>query len=192
MKINTSRFGEIVADEQDIIFFREGILGFESLQKYILVDPGDETLILWLQSVESEDIAFPILEPRVFRRDYSVKLPASELEQLELASVNEGRIFSILTIPEDIRQMTANLKAPLIFNTKKQKGRQAILSQNEYEIRCPMFKELRSHILSIRAAAGASITDSPSGAPASGKEEAPKESAEGARLARLTEPEMEA
>lgn len=151
MKISTSRFGEIEVSEEDIITFRDGILGFESLQRYFLVDPGDETLILWLQSLDDEGTAFPILEPKIFKPDYKVKISKGELEQLKLESINQAKIYSILTIPEDIQSMTANLKAPLVINLQTKSGRQTVLSQNDYDVRFEMFKALKQHIISIRS-----------------------------------------
>ena len=59
MKIGTTRFGELEVENSDIISFKEGLLGLKTL-KFFVVDPGDqETLILWLQSTEQPNIAFP-------------------------------------------------------------------------------------------------------------------------------------
>ncbi len=65
MKVNTTRFGELTVNNEDIINFSEGLLGFESLTQFFVVDPGDSTLILWLQSIEDASIAFPIIEPKI-------------------------------------------------------------------------------------------------------------------------------
>ena len=51
MKVKTTRFGELDVDKKDIITFKEGLLGFEGLNKFFIVDPGDQTLILWIQSL---------------------------------------------------------------------------------------------------------------------------------------------
>ena len=56
MKIDTTRFGELEVENSDIISFKEGLLGFENLKKFFVVDPGDQTLILWLQSTEQPNI----------------------------------------------------------------------------------------------------------------------------------------
>ena len=69
MKVNTTRFGELEVKNEDVINFSEGLLGFEKLTKFFVVDPGDSTLILWLQSTEDESIAFPIIEPKIFKPD---------------------------------------------------------------------------------------------------------------------------
>lgn len=151
MKIQTSRFGTMDVAEKDIIHMAEGLLGFEDLNKYFIVDPSDDTMILWLQSVERPEIAFPILEPKVFRPDYHVRLSANELRTLRLDSVSKGEtlVYSILTIPEDPRNMTANLKAPIVINVRESIGRQVVLQENEYSIKCAMYKELLALIMSV-------------------------------------------
>ena len=66
MIIKTGRFGQLTVGDDETVIIPQGILGFPDYTKYCLVDPGDETLILWLQSIENTDIAFPILEPKNF------------------------------------------------------------------------------------------------------------------------------
>ena len=149
MIIKTGRFGQITIGNDETIQIPQGVLGFPEYSKYCLVDPGDETLILWLQSLENPAISFPVLEPKIFKPEYSVRLSASELRELELENVNQSAVFSILTIPEDITQMTANLKAPLVINLRQQVGKQVILQENEYNIKQEMFKELRAHLITI-------------------------------------------
>ena len=150
MKIQTSRFGAMDVADQDVINMAEGLLGFEDLKRYFIIDPSDDTIILWLQSIDRPEIAFPILEPKVFRPDYHVRLSANELRSLKLDSVARGGtlVYSILTIPEDPRNMTANLKAPIVVNVKDGQGRQVVLQENEYSIKCAMYKELLALILS--------------------------------------------
>ena len=76
-----------------------------------MVDPGDSTLILWLQSTEEEKIAFPIIEPKILKPDYVAKLLPSDMKSVEIESLSDAKIYSILTIPTNISQMSANLKA---------------------------------------------------------------------------------
>lgn len=150
MKVNTIRFGSLEVNESDIITFSDGLLGFEHLKRFFIVDPADDTLILWLQSVDSADVAFPVLEPKIFRSDYKVRLSASELRLLSLDTVvgNSVLVYSILTIPEDVTKMTANLKAPIVINTADQRGRQVVLQENDYTVRCAIYKDLLSVVMS--------------------------------------------
>lgn len=147
MKIKTTRFGELEVDKKDIITFKEGLLGFDNLTKFFVVDPGDQTLILWLQSTEDAGTAFPMIEPKIFQPDYSVKLLPAELISLELEGLGEANVYTILTIPQVVTEMSANLKAPIIINNKTKIARQIVLQDSKLEVRFPMYKELKRHIV---------------------------------------------
>ncbi len=151
MIIETGRFGQITVGDDEKVLIPQGILGFPEYQRFCLVDPGDDTLIVWLQCLDNREIAFPLLEPKIFRPDYAARLSAAELRELKLENVNQSAVFSVLTIPEDITQMTANLKAPLVINLKERLAKQVVLQENEYSIKSEMFKELRAHLVTIRS-----------------------------------------
>lgn len=147
MKINTTRFGELEVEKKDIITFKEGLLGFEHLKRFFIVDPGDQTLILWFQSIDDEKTAFPIIEPKIFQPDYSVKLLPAELQSLNLETVTEASVYTILTIPKAVTEMSANLKAPIIINNKTKEARQIVLQDSKLEVRYPMYAELKTYIV---------------------------------------------
>ena len=149
MKVNTTRFGELQVEKQDVITMPDGILGFENLKKFFVVDPGDSTLILWLQSTEDTKIAFPIIEPKIFKPDYIAKLLPADMASVDLDSLDQAKIYSILTIPSDISQMSANLKAPIVINNKKQIAKQIVLQDSKLSVKYEMYKELKSYIVSF-------------------------------------------
>lgn len=149
VKVNTTRFGELEVEKKDIITFKEGLLGFEKLTKFFIVDPGDQTLILWFQSIDDAAIAFPIIEPKIFLPDYSVRLLPAELASLELEGLNEASIYTILTIPEVVTEMSANLKAPIIINNKTKMARQIVLQDSKLEVKHKMYLELKKYISSF-------------------------------------------
>ncbi len=149
MKVNTTRFGELQVNNEDIVSFSEGLLGFEKLTKFFVVDPGDSTLILWLQSIEDESIAFPIIEPKIFKPDYVAKLLPADMNSVQIESVTEAKIYSILTIPSDITTMSANLKAPIVINNEKKIARQIVLQDNKLTVKYEMYKELKSYIVAF-------------------------------------------
>lgn len=151
MILQTGRFGTLTVQDSEIIAFPSGLLGFPECTRFCLVDPGDDTLILWLQSLDRPDLVFAVLEPKIFRPDYSARLSAAELRELKLETVQQSAVYSILTLPADVSQMTANLKAPIVINLKAQIARQVVLQENEYSLKQPMFKELRMHLMTIAA-----------------------------------------
>jgi flagellar assembly factor FliW len=170
VNVKTGRFGQLTIGNDEIIKIPQGIMGFPEYTEFCLVDPGEETLILWLQSLQNPEIAFALLEPKIFRPDYAARLSAAELRELKLENINQSAVFSILTIPADVTQMTANLKAPLVINLKEQIARQVVLQENEYTIKHLMFKELRQHLITISAQSRSSTTDAPMISPVSIKD----------------------
>ena len=150
MKIKTTRFGELEVEKKDILTFKDGLLGYDNLKKYFVVDPGDQTLILWLQSIDDEKTAFPIIEPKIFNPEYAVKLLPAELQSLALENLTDASIYTILTIPKAVTEMSANLKAPVVINNKSKQARQIVLQDSKLEIRALIYKELKRNIVSYR------------------------------------------
>jgi len=151
VKITTTRFGELEAKKDDIFHLKEGLMGFESLKQFFIVDPGDQTLILWLQSVEDSTVAFPVIEPKIFDPSYSLKLLPQEMQSLELTDLSDSTVFCILTIPRQVTEMSANLKAPIIINNKTKNGRQIVLQDSKLDIRFKIYTELKKFIVSYTA-----------------------------------------
>ena len=149
MKVKTTRFGELEVNPTDLITFAEGLFGFENLKKYFVVDPGDSTLILWLQSTEDEKIAFPIIEPKMFKPDYIAKLLPADLNGLDLDSLQTAKLYSILTIPANVTEMSANLKAPIVINSSKKIGKQMVLQDSKLSVKHEMYKELKTYIMNF-------------------------------------------
>ena len=147
MIIETSRFGRIELQSEDYLTFAEGILGFSDLRKFVLLDDPNDDIFAWLQSCEVPGIAFPVLEPELFMEGYRINLAKSDLDLLKLGNVNEARAFSIVTIPQDPTQMTANIKAPILINTKARIARQCVLQDNHLAIREPIFAKLQQRVV---------------------------------------------
>lgn len=147
MKIKTTRFGELEVDKKDVIEFTEGLLGFENQKKFFIVDPGDQTLILWLQSTDDAATAFPIIEPKIFQPTYMVKLLPVELNSLSLENLQNASVYTVLTIPQNVTEMSANLKAPIIINNKTKMARQIVLQDSKLEVRFKMYMDLKKYIV---------------------------------------------
>ena len=151
MKVSTTRFGELEVDKKDIITFEEGILGFEDSKNFFVVDPGDQTLILWLQSADNGETAFPIIEPKIFKPDFSINLLPAELNSLKLENLSNASIYTILTIPQDVTTMSANLKAPIVINNDSRKARQIVLQDSKLEVKYEMYAELKKYIVNYHS-----------------------------------------
>lgn len=147
MIIKTTRFGNIQIEESDVITFSEGILGFADLSKFVILDDPNDDIFAWLQSCEAGAIAFPVLEPELFTQNFKINLSKTDLESLKMADVKKARFFSIVTIPDDPTQMTANLKAPVVINLEQRVARQCVLQDNNLAIREPLFAKLQQRVV---------------------------------------------
>ena len=143
MILNTGNFGEIEIHESSVVKFEDGIPGFEDLTNFIVIEnPEEDIPFQWLQSVDDRDLAFVIIDPFKFKKDYDFELPQTIIEKLELGSPEDVAVYSIVVIPEDISKMTANLRAPLIINTKNNKGKQIFLDVEKYHTKHYILEEL--------------------------------------------------
>ncbi len=147
MIITTSRFGDVDITGEDVLNFPEGLLGFSQLRDFVLLDDPNDEIFAWLQSCNQPEVAFPILEPELFMDPPGLSLAKSDLEILKANSAKDIRLFTIITIPDDPTQMTANLKAPIAINIKDKKGRQCVLQDNHLAIREPIFLKLQARVV---------------------------------------------
>ena len=138
MKIQTSRFGELAVDEDRLIHFEKGILGFPDQQRYALIQTGQDSGFYWLQAVDRADLAFVVCDPRLFIPDYHIPVKAEELERLGLSEVDEAQVFVIVNKVD--RVLTGNLQGPLVVNVQTRQGKQMVLSDRRYTTRHPLME----------------------------------------------------
>jgi flagellar assembly factor FliW len=147
MFVQTSRFGSVDLSQGDTLVFPEGLLGFVQLRRFVLLDDPNDEIFAWLQSCEMPEVAFPVLEPELFSTEYKISISKTDMESLGLKSMERVRFFSIITIPEDATQMTANLKAPIVVNVADRVARQCVLQDNDLAIREPIFLKLQQRMM---------------------------------------------
>ncbi len=140
--METRLFGPLEVDDDKVYLFPEGLYGFEGLRRFVLLEPEPGSPWKWLQSLDDGDISFVILDPFVLYPGYDPSLPAGELERIGLRAAAEAAVFAVAVVPEDLAQMTVNLRAPLVFNPAARLGRQVILPDERYAIRHPAFPAL--------------------------------------------------
>ena len=144
MFIETSHFGKIEINEADILNFEEGIIGFEDVKKFGIIDSEDpESPFKWIQAVDKPELAFPLVDPFKIKKDYDFDLTDEEVEYLGVNDASEVMVFSIVVVPEDIKKISMNLKAPLIINKTNNKAAQIILDTDRYTVRHFILDELQ-------------------------------------------------
>ena len=142
MKIGTKYFGNIEIGEEKIIHFENGVLGFEDYKDYTILydNEKEKSFFSWLQSTEESSLAFPIVNPFNVVESYNPQINDDMLESIGGISDEDTVVFLIATIPEDVKQASVNMKAPLIINASSRKGVQVIAEGQEYEIKHKLLK----------------------------------------------------
>lgn len=138
MLVNTTRFGKIEVDEQRLISFPKGLLGFTKFTSYVLIEPGKESYFFWLQSVEAPDLAFVVTDPSLFVPSYRVPIKTDQMSEIGLSSIEEAQVFVIVNKRDTV--LTGNLQGPLIVNVKDMLGQQLVLSDRRFTTRVPLIE----------------------------------------------------
>ncbi len=130
---NTSRFGTLSVAEDRIISFSRGIPGFGKLRRFILIDHDGEGLFKWLQSVEDPNVAFLLTNPNAYKADYAVPLKRAEIEELGVRDA--GSVITLVMVcvsHGEKRQVSLNLKGPVVFNSENMLAMQCIVDRDDY------------------------------------------------------------
>ena len=129
MQINTTRFGAVTIQPEDILTFPSGLLGFEEDRHWVLLADAENPTVGWLQSVSNEQAALPVVSPRRFSDDYRVRVSRSQLDPLQISEKDHAFVLAVVSKTED--ELTINLKAPVIINLDRRLGRQVITNDEQ-------------------------------------------------------------
>jgi len=146
MLLDTIRFGQVEIDDNRIISFDDGIPGLEEYHNYALLEIDESYPIIWLQSTDDGGICLPVMDTFTVLPDYVFDLNDEDVRALGIEKTEDLHVVSVLVIPEDVNKMTANLAAPITININTAKARQIILSSTEYNVRTPVFQNIREAI----------------------------------------------
>ncbi|XDD50211.1 flagellar assembly protein FliW [Leptospira sp. WS92.C1] len=136
IEIQTKPFGKIQISEKQILAFPEGLLGFEEYKKFALIEEEEESVFKWLQSIEEVDLAFVVIPPSLFKKEYKPLIPEQELQMIGIAEMKEGLTLVIVTIPgDDPALMTANMQGPILINKETLIAKQFISRNESHSVR---------------------------------------------------------
>ena len=138
MDIQTTRFGVISVEDERIMTFSGGLLGFPEHRQFALIQTGEENYFFWLQSVEDPNLAFVITDPSTFFQEYAVPIREETQTEIELENVGDAQTFVICNKVGE--WLTGNLLGPLVINVRNRKGSQVVLTDKKWTTRQPLLK----------------------------------------------------
>lgn len=147
MKAETRLFGAVDIADEKIITLENGMIGFPELNHFALIfdeekEQKTET-IMWLQSMDDGDIAFPVMMPHIVKEDYSPNVSDELIAPLGELTEENTYILVTVTVPKKVEDFTVNLKAPIVINMDTNKGVQVIV-EDDYPVKFRVYEILQA------------------------------------------------
>ncbi len=136
MLIETSRFGPVEVDDQRIMTFKDGLLGFPDHQRFALIQTSPDPVFFWMQSVDDPTLAFVVCDPLAFVPDYQVPIRRDDTDYLGLQDLHDCQVLVIVNKVNG--ELTGNLLGPLVIGTHSLCAKQLVLSDKRYGTRHPL------------------------------------------------------
>ena len=148
MEITTKVFGKITIDDEKIIHFPNGIIGFPELTDFALIhdeEKGTDT-IHWLQSLQEPAFAMPVMDPLIVCPDYNPEVDDELLNSIGEIVPEELLVMVTVTVPKgSVEKMTVNLKGPIVINAAQRLAVQVIVEGDEYQVKYPIYDILQKN-----------------------------------------------
>jgi len=148
MRANTRIFGEIDIPQEKIITMEKGMIGFPELTNYTLIYNSEkenkDRSIMWLQSMDDGDMAFPVMTPDIIMPDYKPFVNEEILAPLGELTDENMYILVTVNVPSDITKIACNLKAPIIINTDTNKAAQIIV-EDDFKVHFPIYDIIKGN-----------------------------------------------
>lgn len=147
MEITTKVFGTITIDDDKIIQFPNGIIGFPDLTEFTLVhdeEKGTES-IHWLQSLQEPAFAMPVMDPLIVCPNYNPEVDDELLKVIGEIIPEELLVLVTVTVPKDLTKMSVNLRGPVVINAAEKKAIQIIVEGDEYPVKFPIYDILNNN-----------------------------------------------
>jgi len=138
MDIQTSRFGRLDVDDNRIIQFRQGLLGFPNHTRFALIQTGTEKCFFWLQCCDEPNLAFVVADPTLFFKDYDVPIREETMDELQMKDLGFAQVLVICNKVD--QWLTGNLMGPLIINAANCRAQQVVLTEKKWTTRQPLLR----------------------------------------------------
>ena len=147
MKAKTRLFGEIDIADDKIITLEKGMIGFPELTHFSLIFDEEKkqrkARIMWLQSMDDADIAFPVMDPHSIREDYTPNVNAEIVAPLGEMNTENTYVLVTVTVPRKVEDFSVNLKAPIVIYMDTLKGVQLIV-EDDYPVKYKVYEILKA------------------------------------------------
>lgn len=126
-------------NDDQVITFVDGIPGFNDKKGFLFLSSKEKWPFIIMQSVEEKKLAFITISPWKIHEDYEFEISDVVKNKLKIETSKDVMILVICTVRNKLKNMTANLAAPVVINYKKRLGKQVVLEDTDYKVRHSVF-----------------------------------------------------
>lgn len=126
-------------EKRNIIYFEEGILGFEDIKEYQLFQEVDSNIIWTLQNANASIPSFIVIDPYAVVRDYNPVFTQADKDYFGETDVSNLVVLVIAVIRPNLEDSVVNLKSPIVIDVNTKKAKQIILENSDYPLRYKLF-----------------------------------------------------
>lgn len=145
MTVETRLFGKITIDDDKVIKFQGGIVGFPNLTDFALMHDSERTDgkgLSFLVSLQEPAFSMPVMDPLLVKKDYNPTVEDDLLIPLGKLEQDDMLVLVTVTVPHKIEEMTVNLMAPIVVNATTRRAAQVILNDGDYPVKYPIYEIL--------------------------------------------------
>ena len=142
MKLISEKLGEIHYQEDEVIVFPEGLLGFPQERRYVFVNHREESPFKWLQCLDDPSLSFVVINPLLVKPDYRIEVDKKDLAVLKDVTAPQIAIWTLVSFsPDTPEESSTNLVGPLAINHGTRLGKQLVLDPEKYDLRYPISRK---------------------------------------------------
>ncbi|MDL2316002.1 flagellar assembly protein FliW [Desulfovibrio sp. OttesenSCG-928-A18] len=120
-----TRLGQREVRLDKVVFFPRGIIGFEHMRSFTLLQIRADAALLLLQSMEDPSLGLIVTDPFVFIPDYNLHVNDADQHLLQADNAGDLAVLVTATIPPGKPEETAlNLLGPILINHRSRLGLQ--------------------------------------------------------------------
>jgi flagellar assembly factor FliW len=123
-----------------IVTFGQGLPGFETSQRFVLVASPSLAPFTLLQGAGIEAPSFVAIDPKQVDPAYETPLSQADLIRLE-ARPTDALLWLALVAAQPDGRATVNLRAPVVINPASMRGIQVLAAESAYPLAHPLSAE---------------------------------------------------
>jgi flagellar assembly factor FliW len=118
-----------------VVFFPEGLPGFETARRFVLLEHGECEPVLLLQNVENDALSLPLIPAQFVDPAYQLQVESGDRELLgfsEPPQLGSAVCLLVLILAGKGTAPRCNLFAPIVINPASMRGKQVMQIGSSY------------------------------------------------------------